>query len=114
MGPGAQGFRIIITGGEIPLPVRGISPRQLQGVQEVPVEILEEDSEVLLLAELPGAERETTHLQLTGSALRIAAQAGDIRYHAIARLPPVQPDTLLYTLKNGVLEIRLKRRDPLP
>ncbi len=109
LGSEAHGFRIIITGGEIPLDSTGIPRRQAQGVQEVPVEMLDGGDEVLILAELPGAEADATHLQMTGSVLRIFAQGGDVRYHTTVKLPPVQPDTLIYSLKNGVLEVRLKK-----
>jgi HSP20 family molecular chaperone IbpA len=107
-GPGEElppGFRIIITGGEIraggehtPLP-----PSRL--VEEPAIEMYEDDGEVKILVEVPGAKEGSTHLQITGKTLRIYADGGKCRYKTSIDLPPVETVSMSYRLINGVLEI---------
>ncbi len=99
------GFHVIVSGGEIS---RGGDSRDTpvsRIVDEPPVEIYEEDGEVRILAEVPGADVSTTHLQVTGRVLRIYADGGERRFKTSVELPPVRTDTMVSRLAHGVLEI---------
>lgn len=64
------------------------------------------DNEIMVIAGLPGATRESVRLSLDGNELIIDAEGGSRHYHTVAALPPVEPGSMQSTMKNGVLEVR--------
>lgn len=82
-----------------------LSPRS--GSEPIP-EVHRIDEEVMVIAELPGATRETVRLALTGNELVIDADGGVRQYHTSAALPAVNPDSMQTSIKNGVLEVKFK------
>lgn len=108
-----MGFTIVIRGGG-PLPPGAFSPgAENGGTLEPQVEVHEGDEEVMILAELPGISREQVRLDIEPGCLRISASDGDRRFVGRADLPPVNPDSLEASCRNGVLEVSL-RRIPAP
>jgi len=69
------------------------------------VEIHRIGDDVKVITELPGATLESLHLTIDGNELFIDADAGTRQYHMTATLPPVDPDSMQVSLKNGVLEV---------
>jgi HSP20 family protein len=104
-----MGFTIVIRGGG-PFPPGAFGPgAENAGILEPHVEVHDGDEEVLVLAELPGISREQVRLNIEPGCLRIAASEGDRRFVGRADLPPVDPDSLEASCRNGVLEVRLRR-----
>lgn len=104
-----MGFTIVIRGsGPIPGGPDG-RIRENGGASEPLVEVHEGDEEVLVLGELPGISEDQVTLDLKGDVLRISASDGTRSFAGRARLPPVDPDSLSANLRNGVLEVRLRR-----
>ena len=74
------------------------------------VDILEEDKQVVIVAELPGVEKEEISLRATEDALTISVDTADRKYHKELALPAkVDPKSAQASYKNGVLEVRLKK-----
>ena len=64
--------------------------------------------EVKVVADLPGITADSLRLGVRNSLLVIDAGDGDYHYHTSAMLPPVDPVSMTYTLKNGVLEVTFR------
>lgn len=89
-----------------------------------PVDILENETEILLLADVPGASVSTLELTVERGVLSMKArtepQEGDVLlqegleadYARSFRLPRgVQPDGIQASLKDGVLSVRVPKRE---
>ena len=111
MPPHAVGYRIVIRGnGAMPdgAPFESvIKPRDQQGPAP---EVHRIGHEVKVVAELPGAVKESIRLNMQGSTLTIEADGRDRHYQTVAELPPVDADSMQTSFKNGVLEVTFKAR----
>ena len=104
-----MGFTIVIRGsGPFPVGQFGVAPEN-GGVLEPLIEVHEGEGEILVLAELPGVSQEQVKFDLEEGALRIAASDGARSFMGRASLPPVDPDSLSASCRNGVLEVRFRR-----
>ncbi|MDD1696165.1 MAG: Hsp20/alpha crystallin family protein [Methanoregula sp.] len=79
-----------------------------QAGPEPDAEVLCIDDEVIVITGLPGVTRENLNLTMKGNILCIDAVTGTRRYHTSVNLPPVDPDPVRVSLKNGVLEARFR------
>jgi len=105
MPPHAAGYRIIIRGDVAPQePPHGnvIQPRDPHG--PVPEVHLIGD-EVKVVAELPGAEKESIRLDIKDAIITIEADGRGQHYTTHADLPPVDATSMKTSFKNGVLEV---------
>ena len=74
------------------------------------VDVVEEDEDVIVVAELPGVERNDINLHTTYDELVISVDTPKRRFHKELRLPArVDPNSAQASYKNGVLEVRLKK-----
>ncbi len=74
------------------------------------VDILEENDEVIVVAEFAGFHREDIRTNVKNQRLTLSAEALDRKYYKSLNLPKrVIPATIRTAYKNGVLEIRLKK-----
>jgi HSP20 family molecular chaperone IbpA len=71
------------------------------------------ENEVMVIAELPGATKESVHLTVAGSQLIIDADDGARQYHTTAELPPVDTGSMQSSIKNGVLEVKFRVAEEL-
>ena len=79
-------------------------------VAEPLVDVFEEKTHVLVVAELPGVGDEDLKLELHEDILTIEAEHGAKKYRKEVHLPSTfAPGSLSHTCRNGVLEIRLNR-----
>lgn len=82
-----------------------------------PVDVYENDKEVLVLADLPGVTQENLHVELDHPELSITGDApyrgvGTLRYHRQFRVgTAIDPGRIEAELKNGTLSIRLPKSD---
>ncbi|WAC04194.1 MAG: hypothetical protein OS112_06890 [Methanoregula sp.] len=105
MPPRASGYHIIIRRGGMPQnPVGGRIPPASDPNGPVP-EVHRIGNEVKVVTELPGADSTTIKLDLKGETLAIDADGMGQHYATTAFLPPVDPASMHYSLKNGVLEV---------
>lgn len=80
-------------------------------VREPLVDVLDEGERVVVIAELPGVEEKDIHLEVKDDILELTAEASDRKYSKEVLLPsPVDADSIESSYKNGILEIKLRKR----
>lgn len=118
-GPFVYGFSMRIDpDGKPTIEEFGNIPRMLSGETSEPSErepltdVIVGEKEVLAVAELPGVEKNDIDLEATESSLEIVVETEKWSYHKKLKFPCiVTPGTARASYNNGVLEVRLKRRD---
>lgn len=74
------------------------------------VDVIEHEDEIWVVAELPGADKDKIKVRATEDKVIIKAE-GEKKYYKVVELPSkVDPSTAKATYKNGVLEIKLKKK----
>jgi HSP20 family protein len=76
------------------------------------VDIMEEDEEVVIVAEIPGCVKENIELETTDNSLTIIACDEDKvrKYNTTVDLPSkINPDHARARYQNGILEVKLKK-----
>lgn len=74
------------------------------------VDVVEEDGEIVVVAEVPGVERDEIKVRIKGTELTIHAENSEKPYHKVINLPSkVKKDEAKSAIRNGVLEVRLKK-----
>jgi len=74
------------------------------------VDVIEEDNNVVVVAELPGVEKNDINLHATEDHLTISVDTSEWKYHKELTLPArVDPKSAEASYRNGVLEVRLKK-----
>jgi HSP20 family molecular chaperone IbpA len=74
------------------------------------IDIIDEEKEVIVVAEFVGFKREDLKIHVKNQHLTLSAETVDKKYHKSLNLPKcVIPNSMRTTSKNGVLEIRLKK-----
>ncbi|HDQ08382.1 MAG TPA: Hsp20/alpha crystallin family protein [Methanoculleus sp.] len=106
----AEGFFITLTGpGRSDGPAdRDQSPfcRQLT---EPGIEVLDSPDTCYIIAELPGVEPGDIRFAVSDSALHLIAETPERIFKKTIRLEGVDPDSLRYTFRNGILEFSLRK-----
>lgn len=76
------------------------------------VDVMDEDDEIHVVADMPGVEKEDIELTVEGSTLNIRASSGDRSYDERVDLgASVDPDTAEATYNNGVVQVTLEKTD---
>jgi len=76
------------------------------------VDVHEYDDRIVVIADLPGVEKDTIDVTCDGRTLSIRADGDSTRYAERVRLPAaVDEQSASATYNNGVLEVRLARTD---
>jgi HSP20 family molecular chaperone IbpA len=74
------------------------------------VDILEEESQIVVVAEFAGFDRNDLKINARNQRLTLSAVSAGRKYHKSLNLPKrVIPNAVRTTFKNGVLEIQLKK-----
>jgi HSP20 family molecular chaperone IbpA len=74
------------------------------------IDILEENSEIIVVSEFVGFNRKDLKIHIKNRRLTLSAESPKRKYHKSLNLPSgVIPNKIRTTYKNGVLEIRLKK-----
>jgi len=75
------------------------------------VDVLDDEEEVVAVAELPGVQKEDIGLHATEDELIISVDTPKRKYHKELPLPEeVDPNPVKTSYKNGVLEVRFKKK----
>jgi HSP20 family protein len=73
-------------------------------------DVFDEKDEIVVIAEIPGISEEGITLDLKEDILEISAAGKNRKYYKEVLLPvQVKKETLSYTYKNGILEVRIKK-----
>jgi len=79
-------------------------------VIEPPIDIFEEPSHIMVIAELPGIGPEDLAIEVHDDILTIKAEHGDKKYEKEVLLPAAfTPEQMTQTCRNGMLEIKFQR-----
>jgi HSP20 family molecular chaperone IbpA len=74
------------------------------------VDILEDESQIIVVAEFAGFDRDDLKINARNQRLTLSAVSAGRKYHKSLNLPKrVIPNAVRTTFKNGVLEIQLKK-----
>lgn len=83
---------------------------QIREEREPLVDVMEEEKDVVVIAELPGVEKKNIILHATKGNLTIDVDAPKCKYHKELNLPTeVDSKSARASYKNGVVEVRLKK-----
>ncbi len=86
---------------------------QKTDAREPLVDVIDGEKEVTVVAELPGVEKQFLKLNVEGRHLNIAVTDPSHRFSKRVALPAeVFENESNATLKNGILEVRLKKKNP--
>ncbi|MCE4617743.1 MAG: Hsp20/alpha crystallin family protein [Desulfurococcales archaeon] len=76
------------------------------------VDVFEDEDEVVIVAEIPGASKDDIHVKALENKVVIKAKGKEKRYYKEIELPvKVDPGKARASYKNGVLEVRIKKAD---
>ncbi|MBI1910913.1 MAG: Hsp20/alpha crystallin family protein [Deltaproteobacteria bacterium] len=82
----------------------------VEEVREPIVDVFDEKKNIIVIAEAPGIEKKDIRVEVKEDALDIRAYGNQRKYHKEVKLPSrVKAETLEYTYKNGVIEIKLSK-----
>jgi len=81
---------------------------QVAETREPLVDVLDEGERLRVIAELPGVEEKSIHLDLKGDILELTAEKGDRKYHKELLLP-CRASLVRSSYRNGVLEVELAK-----
>ncbi|MHA2301486.1 MAG: Hsp20/alpha crystallin family protein, partial [Candidatus Thorarchaeota archaeon] len=74
------------------------------------VDVIDEDGEIVVVAELPGVEKDELKVRVKGKTLTIDVDNPQRPYHKEINLPAkVRKEDAKSSMRNGVLEVRLKK-----
>jgi HSP20 family protein len=108
MRTGPDGKPVIEEFGNVPR--RG--GHELPGEREPLVDVIDGKEEVSVIAELPGVDKKDIDLKAGERSLSIIVDTDRRKYHKELKLPAdVDPDSVKAAYKNGILDVKLKRRE---
>jgi len=80
-------------------------------VREPIVDVFDEGEKLVVIAELPGVEESDVSFEVKDDILNLSAEAKDRKYSKEVLLPsPVDADSAESSYKNGILEIKLRKK----
>lgn len=81
------------------------------GAREPLVDVIGREKEIIVVAELPGVSKEDVQLDAGRDSLEITVDTPGKKYYKEVQLPgEVEEDATDASYKNGVLEVKLKRK----
>jgi HSP20 family protein len=90
----------------------GIKKPMISDAREPMVDIVERDKDIIVIAELPGVNKEDIDLEATADSLEIRVETPQKKYYKKVQLPAaVIEDSTDAAYNNGVLEVKLKRKE---
>jgi len=113
--PFVFGFSMNIGPDGKPVIQRFGNPPMDEGAETTPsleplVDVVEENDEIIVVAEVPGVEHDEIKVRIKGTSLTIHADNPNRPYHKVIELPSrVQKENAKSAIRNGVLEVRLKK-----
>ena len=88
------------------------TPMSLQGKREPLIDVIEDDDSVKVVAELPGVNKEDIRLHATSRGLTINVENAEREYYKELEFDSeIDRSTAKSSYRNGVLEIRFKKKD---
>ncbi len=92
------------------LSTEGSTP-SVKDEREPLIEVMEQDGETIIVAELPGVRKEDIQVKITETQVTIRVDTLKRKYFKTIDLPaPCQREVTKFTCANGILEIHLTKR----
>jgi HSP20 family protein len=86
---------------------------ELKREREPVVDVIEEERQIKVVAELPGVRKEDVELNTTENSLTIRVEGEKRKYFKEVELPvEIEPGTAKATYTNGILEVTLEKKKP--
>jgi len=74
------------------------------------IDVFEEEDYVVVLAELPGVDEQDVNMKVDENAITITAENATKKYLEVIKVPTcVKRDTVKFTYRNNILQVRLKK-----
>jgi len=115
---GVYGFSVrTLVGGKPVVETFGNIKRTKEGpvieeVREPIVDVVEEKDFVRVIAELPGVSKENVKIKISEDILNLSAERGERKYAKEVLLPfPVKENPTEFSFKNGILELKLGKKE---
>lgn len=105
-------YRIVIDG--VPVAPGAPGSHFTGGSDDPAPEVTRIGDEVSVVADLPGVTEEAVTISLDGQTLHIDCRSCEPPYHASAALPPVDPTSMKYAIKHGVLQVTIQALPEVP
>jgi HSP20 family protein len=87
------------------------APPVVRNEREPLIDVMDQDDQLIIIAELPGVKRNEIHIKVTDYSLTIQVDSKDRKYAKDVDLPaPVDINSAKSSYRNGILEIQLKKR----
>ncbi|MBI5560299.1 MAG: Hsp20/alpha crystallin family protein, partial [Deltaproteobacteria bacterium] len=84
---------------------------RMEEEREPMVDVFDEKDHVLVVAEMPGVEKEDVDIKVKEGHLELKVQRGKKKYYKYLLLPSaVDESTLSSSCKNGILEIKIAKK----
>jgi HSP20 family protein len=109
---GPDGKPVIREFGNIKPSGRGREPVELSDKREPLVDVIDEKTQVRVIAELPGVEKKNIALDLDGKLLTISVETPRKYYKKVELPSEVDAESVKASYKNGILEITIKKPKP--
>jgi HSP20 family protein len=88
----------------------GTEGKKMSSQLEPLVDVIDEDEDIIIVAEVPGVEKDEIKVRIKGTRLTIHVENPERPYHKEIELPAkVRKDHAKSSLRNGVLEVELKK-----
>ncbi|MFW9985392.1 MAG: archaeal heat shock protein Hsp20 [Candidatus Odinarchaeota archaeon] len=87
------------------------APPVVREEREPMIDVMEQDNDIIILAELPGVKEDDLHVKVEDYSVTIQVATPDRKYAKDLDLPTaVDKNSVKTTYNNGILEIQLKKR----
>ena len=87
------------------------APPVVRDEREPLIDVMEQDNNVIIIAELPGVKKDEIKVKVTDYTVTIQVESTDRKYAKELDLPaPVEIETVKTSYNNGILEIQLQKR----
>jgi HSP20 family protein len=87
------------------------APPVVRNQREPLIDVMEQDTEVIVIAELPGVNQEDINVKVTDYTVTIQVESSKRKYAKTIDLPtPVDATSVNTNYNNGILEIQLQKR----
>ncbi|MGQ9479178.1 MAG: archaeal heat shock protein Hsp20 [Thermoproteota archaeon] len=107
---GPDGKPVIREFGNVKRKVSPVKPLEVKESTEPLVDVITEDNQIKVIAEVPGVDNKDIKLNIVGKTLYIKAESERRKYSKDVELPEeVDPKNAKASYRNGILEVTLSR-----
>lgn len=107
---GPDGKPVVREFGNVKRKVSPVKPLEVKEAAEPLVDVITEENQIKVIAEVPGVDKQDIKLNVVGKTLSIRAESERRKYSKDIELPEeVDPKSAKASYRNGILEVTLSR-----